>query len=230
MTGTPARTTVPPFSKPCAMARVRVAMRPGRGTLLCRGRMVQVFGETELIAHIRAGGSCYDHLISIGNPPRLLGRANPGQRMPRELRARFPRYLRLSFFDVESVDQLGPMRPKRVPTARDIRRVIRFFESTRSRATGYTIHCWRGISRSAAIALGMLYLIHGSEGAAKDELRRIRPAAMPLKRIVGLFDDELGCNLTGVNDIIYAERLAEWKRELDLDGDMLLEELPPARE
>ncbi|MBA7715417.1 hypothetical protein ES703_124461 [subsurface metagenome] len=118
------------------------------------------------------------------------------------------------------------MRPKRIPNRSDVRRAIKFYRRTRQRTSGYTLHCWRGISRSTAFALGFLYLMTGSENEAKERLQEIRPDAIPLQLIVVYFDLELGCNLSKVNDAIRKERIEAWKRELDLAEDMLLEELP----
>jgi hypothetical protein len=44
---------------------------------------------------------------------------------------------------------------------KDVKKVIRFFEKEVDNATGFTVHCWRGIARSTAVALGLLYMIHG---------------------------------------------------------------------
>jgi predicted protein tyrosine phosphatase len=164
--------------------------------------------------------------MSIGNPPTLFAPVRPGTKVQPLFRRTFERVLRLSFFDVDSIESLGRMRPKRVAELRDIERVVRFFEETRASTDGWTVHCWQGLSRSPAIALGLLHMIHGDEKAAAVELRRIRPEARPLQRVVGFFDEILGSNLSGVNDWIRAERIEDMKRELDLDADMLLEELP----
>lgn len=106
-------------------------------------------------------------------------------------------------------------------------KVVRFYEDTRDRAEGWTVHCWGGLSRSPAVALGLLYLIHGDEEEAGRELRRIRPIARPLQLVVGLFDEVLGSHLSEVNDRIRAERIEEMKAELDLSADEVLEELEP---
>ena len=44
--------------------------------------------------------------------------------------------------------------------------------------------------------------------------------------LVRHFDEVLGSKLAAVNDRIRDERIEEMRRELDLDTDMLLEELP----
>jgi len=192
--------------------------------------MVQIFGEEDLLEHIESGQEHYTHLISIGNPRRFFGRENPGQFVSSVFQHSFKAILRLEFFDVETLEHLGPMRPKRVPMLRDVRKAIDFYHRTRNDASGYTFHCWRGISRSPAFALGYLYLITGSESEAGRRLREIRPEAMPLKIVVRYFDEILNCNLSVVNDEIRRERIADLKRELQSGVDELLEELPVAEE
>jgi len=65
----------------------------------------------------------------------------------------------LRFYDVEKKHHLGPKQfIKRIPIKKDIRRIIRYYEKIRSEASGYTIHCWRGISRSTAAAFGLFYM------------------------------------------------------------------------
>jgi predicted protein tyrosine phosphatase len=187
---------------------------------------VQIFGQLELLEHLARGDGHHSHCISIGNPGRGFGR--PDTVEPRELRRHFRRVLRLAFYDVESVGQLGAMRPRRVPRRSDVRRVIRFFRRTRGEADGYTLHCWGGVSRSTAVGLGLLYLITGSEREAGDALRRIRPEAGPHRAIVRYFDELLGCRLSPVSDAIRAEKIQKMRRELDLTEDALLEELPGA--
>ena len=188
--------------------------------------LVEIFGQPELIKHLEMGGRCYDHLISIGNPRGTFGCRYPGQSMPRLLRKAFRKYLRLAFFDAEGVDQLSTAQPKRIATRRDVRKAIAFYQETKDEANGYTLHCWSGVSRSAAVALGLLFVMTGSEQEAKAALHKARPQALPLKLIVKLFDAELGSNLAAVNELVWAERVAQWKEELDLQEDMLLEELP----
>jgi predicted protein tyrosine phosphatase len=174
----------------------------------------QIYGETELLECIRRGENCHDHLISIGNPRRLFEQSKPGQFMPVAFKKTFRKWIRLSFFDVDSVGQLGQMRPKRIATERDIKKIIKFYHQTYSQASGYTIQCWQGISRSAAIALGLLYLKFGSEEQAKVELMKTRPQAMPSRLIVRLFDKELGSNLKTINELIHKEWLEELKLRL----------------
>jgi len=190
--------------------------------------IVQVFGENELIDRIERGEKHCRCLISIGNPRALFAPVRPGTYLPRLFKRRFDRILRLAFFDVDNVEQLGMMRPKRVPERGDAERIIRFFEETRSWTDGWTVHCWQGLSRSPAVALGLLYLIRGNEDEAGRELRKIRPEARPHQNLVRHFDAILGSSLQKVNDRIREERIEEMRQELGLDADALLEELPEA--
>ena len=189
---------------------------------------VQVFGEMELADRLGRGEPVRRCLVSIGNPRAFLAPVRPGTRVPLLFRERFDRVLRLAFFDLDDESQLGRMRPRRVAKLRDVERIVRFFEETRKGTDGWTVHCWQGLSRSPAVALGLLYLILGDEAAAAVELRRIRPEARPLQRVVALFDAVLGSRLSEVNEGIRTARIEEMKAELDLTADMLLEELPAA--
>ena len=149
--------------------------------------------------------------------------------MPEVFRKRFKKVLRLSFYDAGEKAQLGNRQfPKIVPARRHVRRAIGFFDKTKEFTNGYTIHCWAGVSRSTAFALGYLYLITGSEEKAMMILMNIRPQARPHQGIVKMFDEELGCNLTLVNDYLRRDQVEKMKRELNLSLDGLLEELPPA--
>ncbi len=192
---------------------------------------VQVFGQPELEEYLRSGGAVHTHLISIGNPRQLFIPSRPDAFVPAVFKRSFSRILRLKFFDVENRRHLTRRHfPKRIPRRRDVRRAIRFFRRTRGEASGYTIHCWQGVSRSTAIALGFLYLITGSEEEAARILVRTRPQARPHQALVRWFDEELGSNLTAVNDRIRAEHFRKLKEELDFTEDSLLEELPVVEE
>jgi predicted protein tyrosine phosphatase len=189
---------------------------------------IRVYSELELVELVEKGESLPDHLISIGNPRLPWKRIMPGERLPPSFRGKFKRILRLEFFDVDSLEHLGDMRPRRIPLLRDVKRVLRFYEATKAEASGYAVHCWGGISRSPAVALGLLYLETGSEEAAIRELRRIRPAAGPNRSIARYFDAALGSKLEEASQRIRDERMTELKAELEGMAGELLEELPPA--
>lgn len=187
---------------------------------------VEVLGQLEL--ENRIDEPHYSHLVSVGNPVSLFTVNRPDTRMPRVFRGRFRGVLRLSFYDVERKGHLGRRQfPRTIPARRHVRRLIRFFNATRATASGYTVHCWQGMSRSPAVALGLLYLITGCEDTAAMILRNICPNAHPNPRIVSLFDRELASNLSEANDAFRQRWLERTRKSLDLTADGLLEELQP---
>ncbi len=192
---------------------------------------IEVFGQLELLEHLRANKEHYSHLISIGNPKQFLRKAKPDEMLPEVFKQHFKRVLRFDFFDVEEKRQLMWWKfPKVIPSRRHVRQAIEFFNETRREASGYTIHCWQGISRSTAFALGLLYLVKGSEELAASALKKIRPEAGPHQRIVGYFDAELGSHLTEVNEQLRKERIEKLKEELNFSNDSGIEELKKAEE
>ena len=167
---------------------------------------VHVFGENELIDRIHRGRLQDSHCISI---------RDPGEQLPDLIRRTFAGVLELKFYDADSVAQLGPAQvEKRIPTRLDVKGVVEFYNLTRGAATGYTVHCWQGQSRSPAVALGLLFLITGSEEEASQRLRRMRPQGRPHQLLVRLFDEVLGCNLTRVNVEIRRDALEDLRREI----------------
>ena len=185
---------------------------------------IEVLSQIELERSINEPH--YSCLVSIGNPLSLFTINRPDTKMPQVFKKRFKMILRLSFYDVERKNQLSPYQfPRKVPKKSDIRKAIRFFNQTKEHTEGYTLHCWQGISRSAAIALGYLYMITGSEQKALVTLKSVRPEAHPHLGIVRMFDEELGCNLSSVNKELHREWIEKMKLSLDLTEDSLLEEL-----
>ena len=167
---------------------------------------VQVFSENELLERLQSGESHFSHCISI---------RNPDQQMPPAIKEAFSGILELRFYDVDTVDQLGPAQTiKRAPRRIDVQGVIEFYKITKAGATGYTIHCWQGISRSPAIALGLLYLMTRSEEQAAKALQEMRPDARPHQMLVRFFDQELGCQLSVFNDRIRWQALESLRTEL----------------
>jgi predicted protein tyrosine phosphatase len=175
---------------------------------------VLVFSERELRDALKDGAPLPSHCISI---------RNPDEQLPRAIKDGFVSILELKFYDTDSVDHLGPQQTiKRIPELRDVKGIIEYVNRTKAKATGYAIHCWEGISRSPAVALGVLYMLLGSESAAESQLRNNRPTARPLSRIVALFDQALGCDLSKVSDKIRTDRLVAMKREIE--GDQAADE------
>ena len=149
---------------------------------------VQDFGEQELLDRILKGGRLFSHCISI---------RSPDQQMRDLIPSHFTEVLELKFYDVESEDQLPNYLEMRPPRLKDAKLVIDFVNRTRRSATSYTIHCWHGHSRSTAVALGVLYMLLGSEEQAADYLVRVRPEPKPSpnRAILDHFDQLLGSKL-----------------------------------
>ncbi|MEI8093883.1 MAG: hypothetical protein WCG80_06685 [Spirochaetales bacterium] len=179
-----------------------------------RSPFVQVFGQQELVARVARAEPVGSHLISIGNPLIPGQTPHEDETLPPEFAGKFQAVLRLEFFDVPSLANLRPEQPQRIPERRDVEAVLKFFRESRGEATGYTVHCWAGVSRSTAVALGILYLIHGTEEAAARELMAIRRVAGPHSGLVQFWDDVLGSHLAEANDVLRRERLLSMKREI----------------
>lgn len=78
------------------------------------------------------------------------------------------------------------------PTLEQVRAVHLWFSALPPDAR-VVIHCFQGVSRSTAMALGLLSARLGPQEAA-DRLRRIRPEATPNRLIVALWDRHLQLN------------------------------------
>jgi predicted protein tyrosine phosphatase len=175
---------------------------------------VEVYGQDELYNHLRRGGSHYDCLISIGNP--YDSGSSEDTRMPLEFTNFFRKILRLEFHDADVL-----VDNRKIPEIDDIYKIMGFFNSTMSMVKGYTIHCRQGVSRSTAVALCFLYMIHGSEKVAKNMLLKIRPQAVPLRRILRFFDIVNGTNLTKVGAEItnmYFEVLRKELKDMEISA------------
>ena len=187
---------------------------------------VEVFGEEELVASIESGEGHYRACISIGSPRPLLRAPQPGEALHPLVRSAFPDLLRIGIYDLEQRPKGLPLG--RLPGVAEARRVLQFYERTRARTGGWTIHCWAGVSRSTACALGLLYILRGDEARAADELRRIRPQAMPNLRFVRAFDQVLGSRLLEQAAKIHASRREELELESRAALDGTYAEMAPA--
>jgi predicted protein tyrosine phosphatase len=115
------------------------------------------------------------YLVSIGDPydPLPDGYDN------------ITRKLRLVVADV--VSDLGA-------TEADIQQIIQLAEQLRDSTGRVLVHCEAGISRSTATALIMYacWLGPGHEREAMERVRKLRPSAVPNRRMVRLADALLG--------------------------------------
>jgi len=181
-----------------------------------KSKGVQVFGEHELLDRILKGKRHYSHCISI---------RSPDQEMPDYLPPAFAEVLELKFYDILEDSASG----RKGPTEDDANRIVEFVTRTRQNATGYTLHCWGGHSRSTAAALAVLYLLLGSEGKAVEQLLKVRPDPRPSPNTTLLrhFDKILGSNLLPIGQRLQAEFQEQLRTELtELFPEDGIEELP----
>ncbi|MFA6504475.1 MAG: hypothetical protein WCT14_00160 [Treponemataceae bacterium] len=71
------------------------------------------------------------------------------------------------------------------------------------------VHCYHGISRSAAVALGLLYLATGSEQKAIKQIMKQNSKVNPHKDILKYFDELVGSNFSDMDKAITAEAADE---------------------
>lgn len=148
---------------------------------------ILICGENELLRFIRSGKELYSHCISI---------TNPGKDTTRLIRGIFKAVLSLSFLDDDQSPRMS-----------DIKKLIDFYTSTKAFATGYVVHCHRGVSRSTAIALCLMYLALGSEDESIAKLLEVTRSANPNARILQLFDEHTGSHLSKTKHKLDIERL-----------------------
>lgn len=140
------------------------------------------------------GQKAHTHYISLIGPDDYCHRMSDN-------------HLLLTFHDIESVED-GFV----APTREDIRKVIEFAKDLPEEAD-LLVHCWAGISRSTAVAIGIACMHDRTPAEALQHIRDIREPTLkkgymvlPNRRIVGFFDEELGLNgeLSRVVDEYYA--------------------------
>jgi predicted protein tyrosine phosphatase len=167
---------------------------------------VKVYSEAELLESLAYGAQRFSHCISIRNPEET---------MPAVIRTGFKAVLELKFHDVERAEDLRAGMVQRIPRAADVRGIIQYVRLTQCDATGYVIHCRQGVSRSPAVALGVMYLLGMSVDDAARALVQMRDDAMPNGLILRLFDEALGSRLDQAGYTIRSARLDRWKEELE---------------
>ena len=178
----------------------RAQSGPERQYVLMTGMVrIQVLGENELLHKITKGQTIGSHCISI---------RNPDMEMPDSIPSAFKKIIELKFLDV--------LEGQQAPQEEDAQRIVRFVTETQKEATGYTIHCWGGHSRSTAAALAVVYMFLGDEEKSARHLLKIRrdPKPSPNLTFLGHFDRLLGSNLVAVGKLLQAEFVEQLSREL----------------
>jgi len=153
---------------------------------------IQILGEDQLDELLENKEEHFDHCISIGSP---------SEQMLSSINDNFISHLRLEFHDIDVKKYLNDIPP----SLSDVEKIINYFNKTKDHATGYTIHCHAGVSRSTAVGLAILYMITKSEKQSLKIFYEVKKLALPNKLIIKLFDKMLGSNLKSVCDSIHKE-------------------------
>jgi len=132
----------------------------------------------------------FSHVISIWDPEAECINEHENQfrrKLAKSAQVHF------AYFD----DISSPVPGRKAATLEQIREILTFSATITQRAT-ILIHCWAGISRSAAVAYAVICQSakSGTEQKCLDYLQKIRPKALPNSRIVTLAELALGRNGT----------------------------------
>lgn len=175
---------------------------------------IRVYGQRELLSLVKQGKVPGCRLILIGNPRWFWAKPAEDEMIPAEFRGYFSSILHLQFFDALTKDHLRPGVPRRIPELRDLKRVRRWFHKGDSGEEEIIVSCWAGVSRSPAVALGLLFMIHGREDLAIDKLLEVRPHARPHPQIVRFWDKLLGSRLAESNEEFRRQQLLQLREEI----------------
>jgi len=108
---------------------------------------------------------------------------------------------RYHFYDITPTSVLRKLLPEaKMATAEQIQDILEFTASLQSKDK-LLVHCHAGISRSTAVACGILCQHGLSPKLAIKHVLSIRPQAFPNKYILTLFDEILGFKGQLVEDI-----------------------------
>lgn len=112
------------------------------------------------------------------------------------------------FYDVEYEPYDGPK-----PEKEDVERMVEIYKEMMAseRSINLLVHCHAGISRSAATALVLLYMLEKDETKAFNRLIDIRPICYPNLRILNFADEILGSKLAEL--ITIWRNAPEWERK-----------------
>jgi predicted protein tyrosine phosphatase len=191
---------------------------------------IQIFGQRQLQARIKNGFPVKKNLISIGNPVADESDIHADEAVPQIFIETFSDILRLSFHDTSDVtDSHADVDYFSIPRKEHVMRAIAFYKQ---HPRDVAVHCWAGVSRSTAMAFGLMYVEYGDEIKALDQLFLVRPFAMPNKLILQYFDELLGCKLQETWKSAPKHRLNSIRKTLAKYAPMpeILEEVYPLKD
>ena len=149
---------------------------------------VEIYSQNDLERKCRKNNFNDAVLISIGNPHWFFSNRKIDEKIPVIFKTKFDSILRLEFFDLVDTKDVQPWKPRRIPKLRDLNKVISFYNDSKYNYNRVIIHCWGGISRSTAMGLLVLFLIHKNVDIAIRELKKLQPYALPHAGILTMID------------------------------------------
>ncbi len=169
---------------------------------------ISVYSHAELFARIAAHEPLGANCIFISDPHCHPSASFP----PQEVSDYFDAVLPLLFFDAATAQQQPKGFAPLLANEAHIDAVIAFYNAHRE---SVVVSCYAGISRSPAVALGLLRMSTGSDAEARSRLRAIRPEASPLKHIAALFDAALESKLAPICEEIREAHLSKVRALVD---------------
>jgi predicted protein tyrosine phosphatase len=126
-----------------------------------------------------------EELIQQGWPTYVISLLDPWTSQ----KPKYSNQLALYFHDVESETMLDWIAPQ----TRDLEEVIRFTKNL-TETDRLLIHCYQGISRSPAVAIGVLISKNINFSDAYHHVSCMRTGINPNKLIIGIIDEYFGLN------------------------------------
>lgn len=161
---------------------------------------IKVFGQDELLKFIQTHDVSDSVCISISDPPARFYHPFNDNFDPLVLKPKFADTLVLRFHDVDQKFIVG------TPLFCHAEKMLSFIKKYKN--TPIYIHCFAGVSRSAAAGLAGFMLECGDENQALKKLISIRPCISPNTLLVKYFDQLLGSDLMS-HVVAYKKTLIE---------------------
>jgi predicted protein tyrosine phosphatase len=175
---------------------------------------VEIHSQNDLVQLCKEKDFSDSILISIGNPSSFFRLKRIDEKIPRIIKTSFRHVLRLKFNDIDKVIKLNGSRKTRIPSKNDVEKAIAFYQKYKEKYEKLIIHCWSGISRSAAIGIAILYQIYLDEDKVIERLKEIRPQAMPNEIIIQYIDKIYNTNFNEKRVELLKSKMRHIKRSL----------------
>jgi len=177
---------------------------------------IEVLSVYSIIERLKNSSRIYDACISIGDPGFIA---------PEGLKENVKYLLELRFHDINRKNELDRNQNTKLPSRYDIKKIIDFYNDTREKCNGYTIHCHAGVHRSVAVAMIILYMMNPDLEYVKNRISKIKAFPLPNKKMLNTFDR---INKSSLSSLIipFENRIRDFLEDkLEIDKDDYLEEL-----